>query len=199
MTAATLAALAGLLVASAASGYGLVLPDGARRHATDPAQGNAAAAARTSAQRQPSLQPTGATPGRPRVWTNADLARLRGSRLNVAPGRAEAPDDPLAVAVPEPDRDAEAADEAAWRAEAQRLTQLIGSIQQQLAGIEGEQERWPSLVLGTGDYQAAAAQALSRLQDQERAAEAALQQAEGQQALLEDRARIERVPPGWLR
>lgn len=134
-----------------------------------------------------------------RTWTEKDLARLRGERLNVT-GAPSYPDEPAGQDGQTTTRPKKRpAGEAAWRARAEPLRTEIAQLEAQLESLERAKDQWEAFTLGTGDYQRQAAHELGNIRRARKAAEARLKQARGRWSRLEEEARTTNTPPGWLR
>jgi hypothetical protein len=133
----------------------------------------------------------------PRVWTNADLERLRGAHLNVAAPTTSPAPEAATAATSQP---AATPDEAAWRSRAADLARAQADMEARAAELERLDEQWESLVLATGGaYANAAARELGDIRSERARIERELRQVRGERSRLDDEARKAGVPPGWLR
>jgi len=140
------------------------------------------------------------TPPGGRAWTNADLARLDGRPVNVVgTGTVLEEPPPAEPGVAEPQADEPTSAEADWRAQALRLADEETQMAQRLAALERLDEQWQSFALGTDGFESPAARELREIRRERAALEKDLAQVRGERRRLEESARVQRVPPGWLR
>jgi hypothetical protein len=136
---------------------------------------------------------TAQAPDSGRRYTAAELARIRRHRLNLV-GDGTRPEESALEELPGP-----TGDEASWRARAMSLRQEIDRLELELRFLERQKWSWSSLALGAKGYDRIAASKLGKIRARRKLVDERLRQARGELARLEDEARRERVPPGWLR
>ena len=224
LVAAGLALVGAVVLVAPATGHVLVLESGARLEVREAPvfdvagwapvttpdgrtfliERSAINASSTEALNRRRTEPRGEAPKK--VWTAADLARLRGGNVSVVgTSGAEGSVPAAAASSPSaPDEDAAPAEsESEWRAAALALRQRIAALERQVEWLDRVDASWEGYVLGTGSFQgpiaSASASKIAETRRRRAEAEAGLQQARGELSRLEDRARRARVPPGWLR
>lgn len=146
-------------------------------------------------------EPPPPTPGDPDTWTADRLAELEGGRVNVT---GEAWTEPTSTAGTVSTISAPSGSESSWRQRARELQRTIESaeaaIERQAEAEERARERQEQAALnGYGGTVADASDAVDRARAAKASAEARLRQARAEWRDLQERARRERVPPGWLR
>lgn len=153
-------------------------------------------------ERTKALNPrsAGQKPAAKTTWTEEDLARLRGQRLNMVggpePAEAAEPGRPTELVVAE----APKRSEGYWRSRATPLRENIAALEARIKALDRARDQWESFALGTGgDYDSAAAQELGRIRRARQAAESELSTARSNWSRLEEDARKSGALPGWLR
>jgi hypothetical protein len=153
----------------------------------------------------PATEPASPSPS-PRVFTEEDLARTRGASPSPSPARKG----PQPSARPSPAtsapmvHDTRDADEKRWRARAAAARKAIADAEARVVAAEARlvaarQDRNPLENLQDPNREQTRQAQISAAQVELETAKAAVLAAQRALADLEDTARRENVPPGWLR